>query len=80
MPCTHESDVVRIDVRWAAAMGLVVALILDAILYAAADRRDDVLGRTRIIADRLTRDETKTLARYYAGLPLPGTVSGGGED
>jgi cytochrome c553 len=34
-------------------------------LYASGDRRNDVYGRMRLIASRLTEDEITGLARYY---------------
>jgi cytochrome c553 len=40
-------------------------------LYAAGERRNDVYGRMRTIASRLTRDEIKTIAEHYAGMPPP---------
>lgn len=36
-------------------------------LYASGERRNDVFGRMRDIAARLTRDEIDALAYYYAG-------------
>ena len=34
-------------------------------LYASGQRRNDVYGRMRLIASRLTDDEIKGLAAYY---------------
>jgi cytochrome c553 len=38
-------------------------------LYASGERGNDVYGRMRTIASRLTREEIRTIAEHYAGMP-----------
>lgn len=40
-------------------------------LYASGERHNDVYGRMRTIASRLTREEIRTIAEHYAGMPAP---------
>lgn len=40
-------------------------------LYASGERRNDVYGRMRTIASRLTDGEIRAIAEHYAGMPAP---------